>query len=46
MEQFLDYMMVEDRSVVEQAHEVHAQAKELENYSKEAPCVLPNKFVA
>jgi hypothetical protein len=38
--------MVEDRFVVEQAHEVHALAKELENYSKEVPCVLPNKFVA
>jgi hypothetical protein len=33
-EQFLDYMMVEDRPVVEQAHEVQALAKELENYSK------------
>jgi hypothetical protein len=39
-------MMVEDHSVVEQAHEVKARAKELENYSKEAPCVLPDKFVA
>jgi hypothetical protein len=46
MEQFLDYRMVEDRSMVEQAHEVQALAKELENYSKEVPCVLPNKFVA
>jgi hypothetical protein len=46
MEQFLDYRMVEDRSVVEHTHEVQALAKELENYSKEAPCVLPNKFVA
>jgi hypothetical protein len=46
MEQFLDYRMVEDRSVVEQAHEVQTLAKELENYSKEAPCVLPNQFVA
>jgi hypothetical protein len=45
MEQFLDYRMVEDRFVVEHAHEVQALAKELENYSKEAPCVLPNKFV-
>jgi hypothetical protein len=45
MEQFLDYRMVEDRSVVEQAHEVQALAKELENYRKEAPRVLPNKFV-
>jgi hypothetical protein len=39
-------MMIEDRSVVEQAHEVQALAKELENYSKEVSCVLPNKFVA
>jgi hypothetical protein len=46
MEQFLDYRMAEDRFVVEQAHEVQALAKELENYSNEAPCVLPNKFVA
>jgi hypothetical protein len=38
--------MVEDCSVVEQTHEVQALAKELENYSKEVPCVLPNKFVA
>jgi hypothetical protein len=37
---------VEDLSVVEQANEVQALAKELENYSKEAPYVLPNKFVA
>jgi hypothetical protein len=46
MEQFLDYRIVEDRSMVEQAHEVHALAKEPENYSKEVPCVLPNNFVA
>jgi hypothetical protein len=39
MEQFLDYRMVEDRSVVERAHEVLELAKELENYSKESPCV-------
>jgi hypothetical protein len=39
-------MMVEDRSVVKQAHEVQALAKELENYSKETTCVLPDKFVA
>jgi hypothetical protein len=38
--------MVEDRSMVEQAHEVQAPAKELENYNKEAPCVLLDKFVA
>jgi hypothetical protein len=37
MEQFLDYKMVEDRSMVEQAHEVQALANGLENYSKEAP---------
>jgi hypothetical protein len=46
MEQFQVYRMVEDRSVVEHTHEVQALAKELENYSKEVPCVLPNKFVA
>jgi hypothetical protein len=45
MEKFQDYMMVEDHSVVEQAHEAQALAKELEHYSKEAPCVLPDKFV-
>ena len=44
MEQFLDYRMVEDRSVVEQAHEIHTLAKDLKNYSKESPCVLPYKF--
>jgi hypothetical protein len=38
--------MVEDRSVVEQAHEIHTLAKDLKNCSKEAPCVLPDKFVA
>ena len=46
MEQFLDYRMVEDRSVVEQAHEIHTLAKDLKKYSKESPCVLPYKFVA
>ena len=46
MEQFLIYRMVEDRSVVEQAHEIHTLAKDLKNCSKEAPCVLPDKFVA
>jgi hypothetical protein len=46
MEQFLDYRMVENRFVVEQAHEVQALAKDLDNYSKEVLCVLPNKFVA
>ena len=46
MEQFLIYRMVEDRSVVEHAHEIHTVAKDLKNYSKESPCVLPDKFVA
>ncbi|XP_025797600.1 uncharacterized protein LOC112877499 [Panicum hallii] len=46
MEQFLEYRMVEDRSVVEQAHEIHTLAKDLKNCTKESPCVLPNKFVA
>ena len=46
MEQFLDYRMVEDRSVVEQAHEIHTLAKNLKNCSKESPCVLPDKLVA
>jgi hypothetical protein len=34
MEQFLDYRMVKDRSVVEQAHEIHTLAKDLKNCSK------------
>ena len=34
--------MVDDRSVVEQAHEIQTLAKELEIFS----CVLPDKFVA
>jgi hypothetical protein len=33
--------MVKNRPVVEQAHEIHALAKELEQF----PCVLPDKFV-
>jgi hypothetical protein len=37
----VDYKMVENRSVVEQAHEIQALAKELEQF----PCVLPNKFI-
>jgi hypothetical protein len=37
MEQILDYTIVEDRSVVEQAHEAQALVKDLETYSKEAP---------
>jgi transcription elongation factor GreA-like protein len=41
MEQFHDYRMVEDRSIVEQAHDIQALVKELENFG----CVLPEKFV-
>jgi hypothetical protein len=33
--------MVENHPVVEQAHEIQALAKELEQF----PCVLPDKFV-
>ena len=46
MEQFLDYKMVEDRPVVEQAHEIQALAKDLTDCSKDTPCKLPDKFVA
>jgi hypothetical protein len=42
MEQLYDYKMVENRSVVEQAHEFQALAKELELF----PCPLLDKFVA
>ena len=42
MEQYYDYKMVDDRSVVEQAHEIHTLAKELDNLN----CSLPDKFVA
>jgi hypothetical protein len=42
MEQLYDYKMVENRSVVEEAHEFQALAKELELF----PCRLPDKFVA
>jgi len=41
MEQLLDYKMVDNRSVIEQAHEIQALAKKLEQF----PCVLPEKFV-
>jgi hypothetical protein len=33
-------------AVVEQAHEIQALARDLENYSKDAPRKLPDKFVA
>ena len=42
MEQFYDYRMTEERSVVEQAHEIQSFARELENFN----CMLPDKFVA
>jgi hypothetical protein len=42
MEQFHDYRMVDDRSVVEQVHKVQTQAKELEMFGY----VRPDKFVA
>ena len=42
MEQFYDYKMIDERSVVQQAHEIPSLAKELEYFK----CVLPDKFVA
>jgi hypothetical protein len=42
MEQFHDCRKVDDRFVVEQAHEIQTLAKELEIFG----CVLPDKFVA
>ena len=42
MEQFHDYRMVDDRSVVEQAHGIQTLAKELKNFGT----MLPNKFMA
>ena len=42
IEQFHDYKMVENRSVLEQAHEIQCIAKELELFN----CELPGKFVA
>ena len=42
MEQFHDYRMVDDRSMVEQAHEIQTLAKELENFGM----VLSDKFMA
>lgn len=44
--QFLDYRMVEDRPVLEQAHEIHMLAKDLMCCSKHNPCVLTDKFAA
>ncbi|XP_066333656.1 uncharacterized protein [Miscanthus floridulus] len=42
MEQLFDYKMVDNHSVVEQAHEIQALTKELEQFL----CVLPDKFMA
>ena len=41
MEQFLDYRMVEDRSVVEQAHEIHTLAKDLKIVAKSPHVCYP-----
>jgi hypothetical protein len=41
MEKFNDYKMADDRPVVEQAHEIHTLAKDLEVFK----CELSNKFV-
>ena len=41
MEQFHDYRMVENRPVLEQAHEIQCIVKELELLK----CELPDKFV-
>ena len=42
MEQFCDYKMTDERSVVQQTHEIQSLSKELEYFK----CVLPDKFVA
>jgi hypothetical protein len=42
MESFHDYKMVDNRSIVEQAHEIHCIAKELDHLK----VVLPDRFVA
>jgi hypothetical protein len=41
MEQLYNYKMVDNRLVVEQAHEIQALTKELEQF----PCVLYDKFM-
>ena len=41
MDQFHDYRMVDDHSVVEQDYKIQTLAKELENFGM----VLPDKFV-
>ena len=42
IEKFYDYKMTDERSVVQQAHEIQSLAKELEYFK----CVLSNKFFA
>jgi len=42
MEQFYDYKITDECSVVQQAHEIQSLAKELEHFK----CSLPDKFVA
>ncbi|KAK1650120.1 hypothetical protein QYE76_067925 [Lolium multiflorum] len=42
MEQYYNYRMTDERSVVEHAHEIQSLAKELEQFK----CTLPDKFVA
>jgi hypothetical protein len=42
MESFHDYKMADNRSIVEQAHEIHCIAKELDHLK----IVLPDRFVA
>ena len=42
VEQFYDYKMTDERSIVQQAHEIQSLAKELEHFK----CDLPDKFVA
>jgi hypothetical protein len=41
MEQFYDYRMSDECSIVEQACEIQSIAKELEQFT----CVLPDKFI-
>ena len=42
MEQFYDYNMTEERSMVEQVHEIQSFAREHEHFNR----MLPDKFVA
>lgn len=42
MDQFYDYRMTEERSMVEQAHEIQSFAIELEHFN----CTLLDKFIA